>query len=121
MTELQRVIDPTAFSENLGLFDNETITEVIDIFISEYPERIKSIQQSITDNDPEQTRFHAHGLKGIIANFGAPHPLMYIRQVEELARKGDIPGLLPDFETFKSYGDQLIAELGEIRKNLTAK
>ena len=119
MTELYRVIEPEAFIECLGLFDNTTIAEIIDIFMQEYPEKMKNIEESIHNANTESVRFHAHSLKGVIANFGAPQALLNIKLLEEYARNAPITDCENQYKLFKPYGDQLIVELSEIRKKLS--
>ncbi|MHC1707616.1 MAG: Hpt domain-containing protein [Bacteroidales bacterium] len=119
MMNLRKVIDNEAFQENLGVFDEETIAEIIDIFIQEYPQRIQNLQQSIQKGDAEAILFQAHSLKGVIANFGAPHPYMHIRKLEELAKQADINEIRSQYLVFAPLGEQLINELTEIRRNLS--
>ena len=66
------MIDRQKLNQNFQYFDNETIIEIIDIFFSEYPERVEKIQKNIAEKDFTQLKFNAHSIKGVVANFQDP-------------------------------------------------
>lgn len=63
------MIDREKLKENFEYFDNEMILEIIDIFISEYPDRISKLKSDIAGKDLIALKFDAHSIKGVVANF----------------------------------------------------
>ena len=49
------MIDKLRFQENFKFFDNEIIVEVIDMFITEFPERMKEIRKTLISSSSNPT------------------------------------------------------------------
>ena len=79
------MVNRKVFKETYQLFDQDVIIEIIDIFIDEYPEKLRKLGQDITARDFKALRFTAHNLKGVVANFSAPAPLEIIKEFEKVA------------------------------------
>jgi HPt (histidine-containing phosphotransfer) domain-containing protein len=89
--------------------------EIIDLFFSEYPERVEKIQKNIDELDYIQLKFNAHSLKGVVANFQDPDTMDQARKLDEKAKNRDPEGLQELFEELKSACNHLMDELAALR------
>jgi CheY-like chemotaxis protein/HPt (histidine-containing phosphotransfer) domain-containing protein len=80
---------PAAFDMAVALErvdgDLELMKELAELFLSECPQRMVEIRQSITKRDASRLQQGAHTLKGSVGNFGA-------REVFEAAQRLEIDG-----------------------------
>jgi signal transduction histidine kinase/HPt (histidine-containing phosphotransfer) domain-containing protein/BarA-like signal transduction histidine kinase len=80
------------------------VRELVDLFLESAPQRIGQISGSL--GDATKLAFHAHALKSMGLNLGAKRVVELSRQLEELARSGDLtdaPNLLRDLELAFSH------------------
>ncbi len=110
-------INKEQFVENFQYFDKEIILEIIDIFINEYPDRMKTIGDSISSMNFDDIKFHSHSIKGVIANFCAPEVEQQARDLEKKGTNKDSTGISELFDEFKKSTEQLIVELKEMKVN----
>jgi HPt (histidine-containing phosphotransfer) domain-containing protein len=110
-----KLVNPDSFNETFQYFDKEIVVEIIDIFINEYPERMANIERAIHDQNHSDLKFHAHSIKGVIANF-------MVADVQELAKKLEIAGSEQNlsgvdklFGEFKEQCKYLVDDLKEIK------
>lgn len=59
------------FKERFAGFDNDTIVEIIDLFIQEYDDRINNISQFIVNQNFTEFKKEVHAFKGVMSNFDA--------------------------------------------------
>ncbi len=111
------MIDREKFIENFRSFDKEIVLEIIDIFINEYPERMKELKNNVNEEDFDSLRFNAHSMKGVVANFVADKPKTIAKQLEENGKNKIKDGNLDLLRDLKESLDIMIEELGELRKN----
>ncbi len=109
------MIDKEQFRENFRPFDNEIVVEIIDIFTTEYPDRMSELEKNIQEEDFESLRFNAHSLKGVIANFLAPEPKSYAKELEERGKNKIIDGSTDYFIKLKTSTAKLVEDLKELR------
>jgi HPt (histidine-containing phosphotransfer) domain-containing protein len=64
------MIDWDKFNDRLGCFDEDLILELIEMFITDYPERMIALRKSVEDKDFHQLDENAHTLKTNCATFG---------------------------------------------------
>jgi signal transduction histidine kinase/DNA-binding response OmpR family regulator len=83
------IFDRGGLAERLG-YDEELLTEVLHIFIEDVPNRMASLEESLTMKDPQSIRFHAHGLRGACANIGALSLKEDAGQIELAGEKADL-------------------------------
>jgi len=114
------MLDRNRFNENFVYLDKEVIIEIIDIFLSEYQERLSKIQRNIADNDLNQLKFNAHSLKGVIANFMDPVTIELSRVLDEKAKQNDMTEINDLVNNLKKESESLAAELRVIRTELTS-
>jgi HPt (histidine-containing phosphotransfer) domain-containing protein len=123
------MVNKQNFYETYQFFDKSVIVEIIDIFISEHPERFEKLSKNIKDRDFQNMRFNAHSLKGVIANFSAPVPLEMVRAYEKsaaslLENKGDGFNeelMTTQLEEIKKATEIMADQLNEIKKEMLAK
>ena len=110
-----QIIDRDQFFENFKYFDKEIVLEIIDIFINEYPDRMKSLEQDISNGDFSALKFDAHSLKGVVANFIAPEAENLARILEKKGEESDATDLESLYTELKEKTSILIEELKELR------
>ena len=111
------MIDKKQFTENFQYFDNEVVTEIINIFIDEYPERMETLRKNIDEKDFEQLKFNAHSLKGVVANFVAPEVQELARQLEMKGANKDLTDVETLFNELKEKSAVVVDELKELKKD----
>jgi two-component system, sensor histidine kinase and response regulator len=109
-------IDKEQFIENFQYFDKEIVYEIIEIFINEYPDRMKSISESIETVDHEKIKFSCHSIKGVIANFIAPEVEQQARELEMMGTLQNVEGINELFAEFKASTAIMIDELKIIKQ-----
>ncbi len=109
------VIDKEKFQENFKHFDKELIVEIIDMFITEHPDRMSQIKKNIDDSDMDALRFNAHSFKGVIANFMAELPKSHAKDLEDKSKMNDTNDLNEIYENLQNSTKELLNNLKEIR------
>ncbi len=111
----EMVINKEQFQENFKFFDKEIIVEIIDLFIGEFDDRMKSIKDSIESSDMAALKFNAHSLKGVISNFVADEPQLLAKQLEDKADQEDQTVLIEIYHNLYTSTAILVDELKDIR------
>lgn len=114
------MIDRQKLNQNFQYFDKETIIEIIDIFFSEYPERVEKIQKNIAERDFNQLKFNAHSIKGVVANFQDPVTIELSRKLDEMAKNQQAAGLQEVFNDLNKACVELIEELKSLKTEISA-
>ena len=110
------MIDKAVFNSNYEIFDKEIVSEIITIYITEYPERMVKLEEVIKAGDFDQIYKTAHSLKGVTANFFDKESENLARTIEEKGRAADGSGLMELFVELKASTDRLIIELADLQK-----
>ncbi len=105
------MIDKATFNSNYEIFDKEIVKEIIDIYISEYPERMVNLEKNIKEGDLDSLYKNAHSMKGVTANFFDKDTEEYARQLESKGKEGDSSGLEEIFVELKRASESLVDEL----------
>ncbi|HLO90133.1 MAG: Hpt domain-containing protein [Chloroflexota bacterium] len=77
------MVNKQEFLDTYNYFDKEILTEIIDIFLSEYPGRFEKLYKDIELRNYNDLRFDAHGLKGVVATFCAPEAKQLAYELEK--------------------------------------
>ncbi len=109
------VINKEQFQENFKFFDKEIIVEIIDLFIDEFDDRMKSLKDNIDNSDMASLKFNAHSLKGVISNFVADEPRLLAKLLEDKAEQNDQSDLVETYHNLYSSTAILVDELKDIR------
>ncbi|MCD6090941.1 MAG: Hpt domain-containing protein [Bacteroidales bacterium] len=110
------MIDKAVFASNYEIFDKEVVSDIITIYITEYPDRMIKLEQVIKAGDFDQIYKTAHSLKGVTANFFDKESEDLARTIEEKGRAGDGSGLLDLFNKLQVSTDKLVVDLAELQK-----
>jgi two-component system sensor histidine kinase/response regulator len=115
-TMQEQIVNRNLFIDNFHYFDKEVTLEILDMFFTEYPERLEKLKRYIASGDLESTRITAHSLKGVISNFSAPSVVEVIRKIEEDSRNQKAENLPLLLQEFTNVGGKMIEELKSIRE-----
>ena len=85
----EQVFDMTEALENVGE-DMDLLKEILEIFLDDYPNQIKQIQEGILASDSKVVEQAAHSLKGSVANFAASRAREAAYRLEVLGREGNL-------------------------------
>jgi two-component system sensor histidine kinase/response regulator len=70
--------------------DAELLKEIAQLFIDDYPRAMEDIRQAVNRGDAKSLERSAHGLKGSVANFGAPTAVEAARKLESMGRAAQL-------------------------------
>lgn len=70
--------------------DLELLVTIVEVFLSQLPRRLESIEASLRSGDASALAEAAHALKGSVANFSNGHVYRLSSRIEELARSGEV-------------------------------
>lgn len=112
------IIDWDQFNENFQYYDKEIISEVINIFVDEYDNRISILQKNIDEKNYSNLAFNSHSFKSVIGNYMAPPAYELARKLEELAKNNSEEGISEIFIELKRTTKELLIELKDYLLNL---
>lgn len=112
-----KLINDQSFNESFSYFDKEIVVEIIDIFLNEYEDRLSTIKKSIDDVDFQNLKFHAHSLKGVVANFSAPKVQELAKILENKGADSINENLNEDFEELDKLVRTMVEEISVLREN----
>ena len=104
-------IDWKEFNEYFQYFDNKTISDVINIYIVEYDERMSSLEKYILDKDLVNLKKKSHSFKSVVLNFQAPYVVELLQSLENMAAENKDEHILEIFEKLKPASKELLIEL----------
>jgi HPt (histidine-containing phosphotransfer) domain-containing protein len=105
-----RSISQLAEGDEMG---DEFIAEIIDVFLADLSERVRTIGLQMSQNDRAGVAATAHAIKGSCGHFGAANLLELSRILEERARREPTGDIQPAI-------DLMIAEAERVREALEA-
>jgi len=82
------VFDIKKFKRQIG--DPKLMVDLIDLFSVESGEMIEGIENSLESGEPEELRYWAHSLKGLLGTYGASASESRSKRLELLAKEGDV-------------------------------
>ena len=83
------VFDRATMLERLG-DDEELLVEILDLFVSDAPEQLSSLEQAMETGEAELVTRHAHTLKGQAANIAAARMQQVSLEVELAGKEGNL-------------------------------
>jgi HPt (histidine-containing phosphotransfer) domain-containing protein len=78
--------------QNLHDEGENLLGALVEMFISEVPGQLATLEAALAKKDPGAVRLTAHTLKGTGANFGATRMLALAGAIEEKGRNGSLEG-----------------------------
>lgn len=109
-TDVQLIEGFSRVKEQLG-DDKEVITEIIEIFLEDYPTEINALHLALEDNDIEKLSEVAHGLKGELGNLGLYNGYELALRIEKVAKSDTF-----NFEHAQSLLTELTVEMEKIQQ-----
>ncbi len=100
--------------------DEELLIEVTKVFLSESPNTIATIQNSLDKGDAITAGRNAHKYKGSAAIYGCDEISAIAKEIEEIAKKNELAKMKTLFDQLKALHIQLIKELNELLKQKTS-
>jgi len=104
------VIDETRLLEEFG-GDQEILNELRDLFLEHVPPLFSDIEAAANSGDAESLATNIHSLKGACSTYGAPRLAMLCKQVEMLARDGEIESVKVNFEILRSEYEKVYEQI----------
>jgi HPt (histidine-containing phosphotransfer) domain-containing protein len=92
---------------------DQFIAEIIDVFLADLSERVRTIGLQMSQNDRAGVAATAHAIKGSCGHFGAARLMELSRNLEERARREPT-------DDIQSAIDPMIAEAERVREALEA-
>ncbi|NVO19538.1 MAG: Hpt domain-containing protein [Bacteroidetes bacterium] len=105
------MLDKEKFTDNMKYYDKEIVVQVIDMFLEQYPGRLKDLQSDILEMDFSKIDNHAHSLKGEVTYMSA--------EMAEVARKLEFKGKEKDGTGLNELLDALNEGIPILAKELT--
>jgi HPt (histidine-containing phosphotransfer) domain-containing protein len=94
--------------------DEELLRELAVIFVDDYPRQMRLLEEAVAKQDLQTAEREAHGLKGAVANFGAPDTVEAARTLEFAAREGRRAELAPLLERVREELARVRIELDKL-------
>lgn len=95
--------------------DPEIIAELVDAFLEEAPQRLDELQRGILEHDDALTERAAHTLKANGLTFGAVRLGELCKELEVVARTGDVEDAKPLAELVAAEWERVRPALVELR------
>lgn len=103
-------LDSDALLERLD-GDREPMAHLIDLFLQDAPDYLRSVQRSIAARDADGLHAAAHTLNGAAANLSANAVADAAKALECIARDGDLTGATVLSQTLHDAFDELVSQL----------
>lgn len=102
------------YALNNTAHNKQLLKQLVNILLSNYPNQLKEIKQAIDDNNPEQLKQKAHGLKGSLGNFteGKPYRLAY--RLEKMGKNNEMNSVIETYQQLKNTLKKLEKILSKI-------
>ena len=110
-----RVAPPVAqcfdYAAAVRAADQEMVEIIAEAFLTHYHGDLEKIRSGLAANDLQTVLFVAHALRGTLAMFGAQPAAQLAHRIEQLAARGDRPGMDELFELLLGEVEQLATVL----------
>jgi two-component system, sensor histidine kinase and response regulator len=95
------ILDPAGIQRLRGWGGDELVGKMIQLFLSNAPERLRDIQEGLEEGELERVERGAHSLKSSAGNLGAEALRVTCASLEEAAEQGradEVRGLRTELE-----------------------
>jgi HPt (histidine-containing phosphotransfer) domain-containing protein len=110
------MIDYEIFDSTYSDFGSEMINEIIDIYLSEQPNRLNILSRNIKELDFEAINKNAHSLKGSTSVLYDNEVTELARQLEQKAKDKNQDGIMELFDNLKKEVDRLANDLVQLKR-----
>ncbi len=100
--------------------NRDLVREVVDVFLTDAPLRLAEARAALEKGDAAAIAAQAHGLKSMVGLFTMAEPFFAVRELEAIARQGDLPGAAKAMTTLEGAVAALEARLRTFRAELEA-
>jgi signal transduction histidine kinase/DNA-binding response OmpR family regulator len=115
-TQGEVVIDRTALLAGVD-GNRRLLRELVRLFLADYPQRVREINEAVRRGDAEALRIAAHALKGSIGNLAAKNAFEAAQRLEIMGRDRDLDNAAEGQVTLESELARLIEALGTLTTN----
>lgn len=112
--EQLRQLDEAAALTRVG-GDRDLLREIVDLFLSDYPNTLDQIRSAVQSRDAKALEHHAHSLKGSVSTFGAQEAFDAAFSLERKGRNHDLSGIEEGLGKLESALGSLRPELELLR------
>jgi HPt (histidine-containing phosphotransfer) domain-containing protein len=91
--------------------DEDLARQLVTLFISECPQMMAQVRDSVADGTPDLVRRAAHAFKGSVSNFLPDGPTVTAFALENIGREGRIEDAPSTLATLERQVDALITQL----------
>jgi len=109
------VLDGTTLEQLRATTDSDFLVEMIDVFLSDTPQLIEDLHQSLAGGNAEVLRRAAHSLKSNSATLGAMTLAALCATLEEEARAGTLDGAPERVRRIEPEYERVRAALADVR------
>ena len=104
---------PVNLPELLARVDHDRVflSELIAIFKVEFPKLLRSLQESVAQENLASVETVSHALKGMLAALSVTRSAAIAAQIERLARAGETAGLAEELKRLESEVADLVPAL----------
>ena len=107
----ESIFDMAALSDRL-MGDEETIKEVLSVFLEDTPRRIATLRHQVSEGDASGAGEQAHAIKGAAAGIGGEALRKIAFEMEKAGKAGDIETLLSKIPELERGFEQLSLVMG---------
>lgn len=108
------MINKENFRDNMKYYDKSIVLQVIDIFLTEYTDRLTELQNSVTNLDFDAIDHHAHSFKGVVT-YMSPELAERARTLEYKGKEKDASALEEIMKLLRDGTFELAIELEDVR------
>lgn len=91
--------------------DREILREVIDVYLEDLSEMMKTLDAAFGKDDAESVELHAHSLKGASANVGGQRVRAVAYEIEKAGRAKDLDLARSHWEALEQEAERLSEHL----------
>lgn len=112
------VLDKEKYDMTYAAFPKELKLEIIEIYLKEYPVKLKNIETYFGNNDMNALSKEAHSLKGIVGSMFAEETRLICRKIEEKAMNGEEDALEPLIANLKESLEKVLSDIDDLKSSL---
>jgi len=109
----EKALDEKDFLERVQ-GDKELFFELLDIFVSDFHPKRKSLEEAIANKDQQTVEHIAHFLKGSCGNISAGPLRIIFQELEKKGKNNDLQGLENCLSDIDQRFEELMACIGEL-------
>ena len=99
--------------------DHSLLQELVEIFISDYPQMLASLRKSLQATDSKTFSRTAHSLKGMLRNFEAEVAADTAFDLEKKGKQGELDGTDQIIDSLAGQLDEVVQNLKDIVKKIS--